>query len=58
MNAATPFLNKLLQKKYGYTRPGKEIAPAPLAPAAFSAPVAPQVKKKGAEKKPEGAADE
>jgi electron transport complex protein RnfD len=55
MNAATPFLNRLLQKKYGYVRPGKGIAPAALAPAAFSAPVAPQARRKEAEKKPEGA---
>jgi electron transport complex protein RnfD len=55
MNAAVPFLNKLLQKKYGYVHPAKRTAPAPAAPAAFSAPVAPQAQKKEAEKKPEEA---
>jgi electron transport complex protein RnfD len=26
MNAVTPFLNRLLQKKYGYVKPAKEAA--------------------------------
>ncbi|MDR1058618.1 MAG: RnfABCDGE type electron transport complex subunit D [Treponema sp.] len=54
MNAATPFLNKLMQKKYGHVHPAKGIAPASAAPAAFSAPVAPRVQRTEAGKKPEG----
>jgi electron transport complex protein RnfD len=54
MNAATPFLNRLPQKKYGYVRPAARIAPASAAPAAFSAPVAPRAGGKEAGRKPEG----
>jgi electron transport complex protein RnfD len=31
MNAVTPFLNRLLQKKYGYVKPAKKAAPADTA---------------------------